>query len=108
MTPWKDLYARYRAISANKDDLGVIIKPLPGAVRRMGLVRTIEGLGLGKHSDAGKAVFKQVAKLLDLPDDLTKAVVLLETCEREALFARHRRAIAVFDALVLIHRSESA
>src|SRR5690554_3383941 len=93
----------YRALQKSgfgRDHLGPVLKPLPSRVRRMGLVRCLEGLELGKHKTLGKALHEQlIAPQLHLRPTIAEAVQELETCERRILFERHTKAIALFDAL---------
>ena len=76
------------------------IQRLPGAVRRMGLVRCLEWLAAGNDNrDAGIALHGEMAPTLGLSPRISEAVEYLETCDRSQAMEVHRRAVALFDAL---------
>jgi hypothetical protein len=103
--------ARTSLVSGGHDQksIGVVIKAMPSAVRRMGLVRSLEWLEAGqKNAQVGQALHRAVAPLLLLDIKISRAVQELETCDRRVLFGYHRRAIEVFDMLAILHRAEEA
>ncbi len=92
-----------------RKDIGVLLKQLPSAVRRMGLVRSLEWLQSGeKHRRLGQTLFANLSPELLLPPDIHEAVEKLETCPRDELFGYHRRAVALVDQLDLVFRSTEA
>lgn len=93
--------------SGVSDDLGPVIKKLPATLRRMGLVRTLESLDVGKHAVGGNKLFQRLAVDLDLPPRIPDAVEKLETCSRVELFRVHQRALELVDALALVYRIQS-
>ncbi len=90
--------------------LPTVVRKMPSAVRRMGLVRALEWLEAGRNNrELGTALYKALAPLLRLPTgSIGAAVKELETCDRRTLLAHHRRAIAVFDRLDLTLRAMEA
>ena len=100
--------ARVKTIEKGNDskDLGIVVRSMPSAVRRMGLVRSLEWLEAGKkHSRLGTDLYANIAHLLLLPASVSKAVNTLETCGRRDLLAHHQRAIVLFDRLALLQRA---
>ena len=88
-------------------ELDDLLKRLPSAVRRMGLVRCLEWLEVGKKRPIGAILHKQLARPLRLDRrNVAASVAVLETCPRRELLQTHRRAVRLFDALAIIARIE--
>ncbi len=100
------VYERLSSGAGVDDSTAVLLKTLPAAVRRMGLVRTIEWMGAGSQNRAaGERLFSYVGPALGLAPLISDAVKTLEECDRRKLFGAHRDAIALFDQLALLHRA---
>lgn len=106
MNRWKELDQTHQLLvsQVRGDELNTLLKTLPSQVRTMGLVRTLEGLVIGKNAKAYRDTFQLIAPLLDLDPNVHNAVKTLEECDRRAMFAYHRRALAVVDGLATLHR----
>lgn len=91
----------------NKEDRDALLKKLPGAARRMGLVRCIEWLSTGsKNAELGQRVFAELAPTLGLATTIPAAVRELETGDRPTFLRAHRRALRLFDTLATLQRIE--
>ncbi len=98
-------------------DVDVLLKRLPGAMHRMGLVRTLEWLQVGKKvrnddttkraKPLGPRLMEEIAPFLRLDTEVDPAVRRLESCDRRALFHVHRDAVRLFEALAAASRLES-
>ncbi len=113
MSTWKDAHTVYERMTRggrfSPKVLAPVITKLPSAVRRMGLVRCLEWLEAGKKNvDVGKALNAELAPCLLLDPSIPRSVDQLETCSRTEMFRHHRRAVALFDALAIIHRIEAS
>ena len=87
-------------------DVDNVLRRLPGAVRRMGLVRCLEWLAVGKKVRLGADLQQRLAPHLLLDPKIAAAVEQLEACDRRRLFRHHRDAVRLFDALATASRLE--
>lgn len=77
------------------------LKGLSDTLRHMGLVRTFEALH-NKKRGGGTALAQLLRQELGLPNNARQATEVLETMSRPELFALHRCAHALAEALHLI------
>ncbi|MEN0067996.1 MAG: hypothetical protein AAGA48_38055 [Myxococcota bacterium] len=90
---------------ADPEQLKELLRRLPAAVRRMGLVRCLEWLDVGKKKSAtGRILQAKLAIHLGLPVNPRAAASQLEEGSRLELFRCHRQAVALFDALATAQR----
>ena len=87
-------------------EVDLLLGQLPSAIRRMGLVRALEWLAVGKKAPVGRYLVEELAAPLRLHPTIDGSVDELETCARRDLFRTHREALRLFDALATLARIE--